>query len=158
MQLYRYFVSQSSEFYRHNPLYCFWKIVYCCKRVFRYRLSPETFGYILLRHVNVKTGWTGGDEMLASCLPSGSFGNSGSRDACSLQSSRSGHLWNRSADRDAGSYLCIIAHSLGKAYKWWHNRDVMFDRPSTYFVFLTTEWNSIKLCIEFLNQILSGRI
>jgi hypothetical protein len=30
MQLYRYFVSQSSEFCRHNPLCCFSTSVYCC--------------------------------------------------------------------------------------------------------------------------------
>jgi hypothetical protein len=45
MQLYRYFVSQSSEFCRHNPLCCFSTSV-CC--LFRYRLSPETFGYTLV--------------------------------------------------------------------------------------------------------------
>jgi hypothetical protein len=44
MQSYRYFVSQSSEFCRHNPLCCFSMNVYCCY-LFRYRLSPETFGY-----------------------------------------------------------------------------------------------------------------
>jgi len=44
--LYRYFVSQSSEFCRHNPLCCFsTNVYYCC--LFRYRLSPETFGYTL---------------------------------------------------------------------------------------------------------------
>jgi hypothetical protein len=48
VQLYRYFVSQSSEFRRHNPLCCFSTSVHCCKRVFRNRLSPETFGYILV--------------------------------------------------------------------------------------------------------------
>jgi len=41
-----YFVSQSSEFCRHNPLCCFSTSVYCC--LFRYRLSPETFGYTLV--------------------------------------------------------------------------------------------------------------
>jgi hypothetical protein len=46
VQLYRYFVSQSSEFCRHNPLCCFSTSVYCC--LFRYRLSPETFGYTLV--------------------------------------------------------------------------------------------------------------
>jgi hypothetical protein len=46
--LYRYFVSQSSEFCRHNPLYCVSTSVYCCKDIFRYRLSPETFGYTLV--------------------------------------------------------------------------------------------------------------
>jgi hypothetical protein len=45
VQLYRYFVSQSSEFFRHNPLCCFWTSIYCCKHMFLYRLSPETFGY-----------------------------------------------------------------------------------------------------------------
>jgi hypothetical protein len=48
MQLYRYFVSQSSDFCRHNPLCCFSTSVYYCKRIFRYRLSPETFGYTLV--------------------------------------------------------------------------------------------------------------
>jgi hypothetical protein len=47
MQLYRYFVSQSSEFFRHNPLCCFSTSVYWC--IFRYRLSPETFGYTLVQ-------------------------------------------------------------------------------------------------------------
>jgi hypothetical protein len=46
VQLYRYIVSQSSEFYRHNNLCCFSTGVYCC--LFRYRLSPETFGYTLV--------------------------------------------------------------------------------------------------------------
>jgi hypothetical protein len=41
-------MSQSSEFCRHNSLCCFSTCVYCCKRIFRYRLSPETFGYTLL--------------------------------------------------------------------------------------------------------------
>jgi len=48
MQLHRYFVSQSSEFCRHNPLCCFLTSVYYCKRKFRYRLSPEIFGYTLV--------------------------------------------------------------------------------------------------------------
>jgi hypothetical protein len=43
MQLYRYFVSQSSEFCRHNPLCCFSTSNTKNKRIFRYRLSPETF-------------------------------------------------------------------------------------------------------------------
>jgi hypothetical protein len=38
-------VSQSSEFCRHNPLCCFSTSVYCCNRILRYRLSPESFGY-----------------------------------------------------------------------------------------------------------------
>jgi hypothetical protein len=38
----------SSEFCRHNSLCCFSTIVYCCKHLFRYRLSPETFGYTLV--------------------------------------------------------------------------------------------------------------
>jgi hypothetical protein len=48
MQLYRYFVSQSSEFCCHNPLCCFSTTVYCCKCIRRYRLSPEAFGYTLV--------------------------------------------------------------------------------------------------------------
>jgi len=43
VQLYRYFVSQSSEFCCHNPLCCFSTSVYRC--LLRYRLSPETYGY-----------------------------------------------------------------------------------------------------------------
>jgi hypothetical protein len=42
--LYRYFVSQSSEFCDHNLLCCLSTSVYCCKRIFLRRLSPETFG------------------------------------------------------------------------------------------------------------------
>jgi hypothetical protein len=48
LPLYRYFVSQYSEFCRHNPLCGFSTGVYCCKGIFRYRLSPETFGHTLL--------------------------------------------------------------------------------------------------------------
>jgi hypothetical protein len=44
MQLYRYFVRQPSELRRSKSLCCFSTNVYCCKRIFRYRLSPETFG------------------------------------------------------------------------------------------------------------------
>jgi hypothetical protein len=46
VQFYRYFVSQSKEFCLHNPLCCFSTSVCCC--LFRYRLSPETFGYTLV--------------------------------------------------------------------------------------------------------------
>jgi hypothetical protein len=48
MQLYRYFVSQSSEFCRRNPLCCFSTSVYYCCCLFRYGLSPETFGYTVV--------------------------------------------------------------------------------------------------------------
>jgi hypothetical protein len=48
VQLYPYFVSQSSEFCRHNPLYCFSVSNTKGKRIFRYRLTPETFGYTLV--------------------------------------------------------------------------------------------------------------
>jgi hypothetical protein len=41
-------VSQSSEFCHHNPLCCFSTSVYCCKRIFRYRLSLENFGYTVV--------------------------------------------------------------------------------------------------------------
>jgi hypothetical protein len=44
VQLYCYFVSQSIEFCRHNPLCCFSTSVYFCKRILLYGLSPETFG------------------------------------------------------------------------------------------------------------------
>jgi hypothetical protein len=46
VQLYRYFMNQSGEFFRHNPLCCFSTSVYCsCCRLFRQRLIPETYGY-----------------------------------------------------------------------------------------------------------------
>jgi hypothetical protein len=47
VQLYRYFVSQSSEFCRHNPLRCFSTCVCCCCCCcwLRYPLISETFGY-----------------------------------------------------------------------------------------------------------------
>jgi len=48
VQLYRYFVSQFSDFCRHNPSCCFSTSVYCCNRIFHYRLSPETFWYTLI--------------------------------------------------------------------------------------------------------------
>jgi len=48
VHLYRYFVSQSCEFCRHDPLCCFSTSVYCCNNIFRYGLSMETFGYTLL--------------------------------------------------------------------------------------------------------------
>jgi len=48
VQLYRYFVSQYSEFCRHNLSCCFSTSVYCCKCIFRYRISLETFWYTLV--------------------------------------------------------------------------------------------------------------
>jgi hypothetical protein len=45
---YHYFVSQSSELCRHNPLCCFSTSVFCCKHIYRYRLSLESFGYTLV--------------------------------------------------------------------------------------------------------------
>jgi len=45
MQLYRYFVRQPSEFY---PLCSFSMSNTKSKHIFRYRLSPKTFGYTLL--------------------------------------------------------------------------------------------------------------
>jgi hypothetical protein len=41
-------LCQSSEFCCHNPLYCFSMSVFCCKCIFCYWLSPETFGYTLI--------------------------------------------------------------------------------------------------------------
>jgi hypothetical protein len=56
VQLYRYLVSQSSELCRHNPLCCFSTSVYfCC--LFRFRLSPETFGYILVHGQKCAVGY-----------------------------------------------------------------------------------------------------
>jgi len=46
--LYCYFVSQSSEFYLHNPLCSFSMSVHCCCCLFHYWLSLETFGYTLI--------------------------------------------------------------------------------------------------------------
>jgi len=42
-------LSQSSEFCPHNPLCCFSTSVCCCYCLFRYLLSPETFGYTLVQ-------------------------------------------------------------------------------------------------------------
>jgi hypothetical protein len=41
-------MNQSSEFCRHKHFCCFSTSVYYCKLMFRYRLSPESFGYTLL--------------------------------------------------------------------------------------------------------------
>jgi hypothetical protein len=57
VQLYRYFVTQSSEFCHHNPLCCLSTSVYCCKRIFRYRLSPEAFGYSFVYATTINTRW-----------------------------------------------------------------------------------------------------
>jgi hypothetical protein len=46
------FFSQSSEFCRHNPLCYFSTNVCCCKRIFHYRLIPETFGYTPVKGAN----------------------------------------------------------------------------------------------------------
>jgi hypothetical protein len=50
VQLYHYYVSQSNEFCRHNPLCYFSTSVYFYYCLFRYLLSPETFGYTLVYH------------------------------------------------------------------------------------------------------------
>jgi len=70
MQFYRYFVSKSSEFCRHNPLCCFWRIVRCCKRIFRYRLSPETFGYTLVQEFDGQCPWRKVSYCMSSFGPS----------------------------------------------------------------------------------------
>jgi len=54
MQFYLYFVSHSSEFCRHNPSCCFSTSV-CC--LFRFRLSPKTFGYILVSCLSKLLQW-----------------------------------------------------------------------------------------------------
>jgi hypothetical protein len=48
VQLYRHFMSQSSEFCRHNALCCFLMSIYCYCCLFHYRLGPKTFGYTLI--------------------------------------------------------------------------------------------------------------
>jgi hypothetical protein len=77
VQWYRYFLTQSSDSGRHNPLCCFSKSVYCCC-LLRYRFSPETFGYALVygkfvtlhstpRHFQAILTWaTNGGTWLAS--------------------------------------------------------------------------------------------
>jgi len=48
MQFYRYFVSQSSEFYRYNPLCCYSINIYFVRN------RPETFGYAFVHtHIQV---------------------------------------------------------------------------------------------------------
>jgi hypothetical protein len=50
MQLYRYFVSQSSEFCRHKRFVLLLRVFI----IYRYQLSPETFGYTLvLTHIRL---------------------------------------------------------------------------------------------------------
>jgi hypothetical protein len=53
MQLYRYFLSQSSEFCRHNTLWRFSTSNSKGKRIFRYRLGPEAFGYTFIYTVAI---------------------------------------------------------------------------------------------------------
>jgi hypothetical protein len=48
MQLYRYVVSQYSEFCHNNIFCCFSTSNTKGNRIFRYRLSPETFEYTLV--------------------------------------------------------------------------------------------------------------
>jgi len=48
VQLYHYFLSQSSEVCCHNLLCCFSTTNTKGKHIFRYRLSLETFGYTLV--------------------------------------------------------------------------------------------------------------
>jgi len=52
--LYCYLMTQSSEFCHHNPLCCLSTSVYFCRPTFRYRLSPETFGYTLFFFYPIK--------------------------------------------------------------------------------------------------------
>jgi hypothetical protein len=69
-------VSPFCEFCRHNPLCCFSTSVYCCCCccLFRYRLSPETFWYILV--VSLKYKWEAFDRQRSAvsiCLPTQSL-------------------------------------------------------------------------------------
>jgi hypothetical protein len=71
IQLYRYFVSQSSKFYRHKPFCCF--STSAC--LFCHRLSPETFGYTLLlkmsqdSSVGIATSYGMDDRMIGFRFP-----------------------------------------------------------------------------------------
>jgi hypothetical protein len=47
-------VSQSSEFCHYDPLCCFSTSNTKGKLIFRYRLSPETFGYSLVIYIRQK--------------------------------------------------------------------------------------------------------
>jgi len=49
-------VSQSSELCSHNSLCRFSTSVYCCC-LFRYRLSPETFGYTVVQPKTCSRNW-----------------------------------------------------------------------------------------------------
>jgi hypothetical protein len=68
-QLYRYFLSQSSEFCHHNPLCCFSTSVYCCKRIFRYDsarklLDTPSYIHFLSLHTSLPTtSWMIGDHI-----------------------------------------------------------------------------------------------
>jgi len=61
VQLYPFFVSQSSEFCRHNPLCSFSTSIYYSS--FLYWLSPETFGYTLVQTDSLFM-WTSDTEVL----------------------------------------------------------------------------------------------
>jgi len=64
MLSYHYFVSQSSEFCRHNPLCCFWTSNTKCKSIFLYvsvRKLLDTPSYVNfvvhMSRLNVTTSW-----------------------------------------------------------------------------------------------------
>jgi hypothetical protein len=101
VQLYRYFVSQSGEFCRHKPLCSFSTSIYCYCCLFRYRLSPETFGYTLVCYTisstslnssrivnNVNVGGGGGVMIWFKAL------ERPQKDFC-LDNRQSGRHWNR---------------------------------------------------------------
>jgi hypothetical protein len=50
-ELYRYFVSQSSEFCRHNPLCCFSTSVYYCKPIFFLSTQSGNFWIHLRKYI-----------------------------------------------------------------------------------------------------------
>jgi hypothetical protein len=65
-------MSQSSEFCRHNALCCFSTSICCCCccwYLFRYQLSPETFGYALIRWMIWwdDHGWRVGKNLKVGC-------------------------------------------------------------------------------------------
>jgi hypothetical protein len=70
VQLYRYFVSQYSEFFCHNPLCCFSTSNTTGKSIFRYRLSVGTFGYtfVFLCYSNDVSCYLGSNILLNTLL------------------------------------------------------------------------------------------
>jgi hypothetical protein len=57
VQLYRYFLSQSSEFCRHNPLCCFSTSVYCYFVIDSVRKLLDTHSYCEVELTHIRVQW-----------------------------------------------------------------------------------------------------